>query len=141
MSSAVFIKLPSDVPIEAWSEFCRKNKLEYHPYMLGGNTYHLDGDESGVQLHFGKGNYGAVAQTPFSPPASGREITVSTFYGGPAMPDVARVAAAILREFPGATYYPSPELEQLMKMQGDFPMTLSCPECSDEHRLEDCPNR
>lgn len=111
MSSAVHITPEKTVQLPDWEKFCRKEKIEYNPYVVGGSTYYYGGN-FGVEIHFG---YGPVqpGPPPFAPPKESKEIIVSHFWMGPRLEEVAMIARKILDRFPGNQTC-DPELKRLM---------------------------
>jgi len=111
MSSAIYITFRKTVKLEEWLTFCKEEKIEYAPDVIGGDTFYVDGDYHGVQVKFGEGKLGGTL--PFSPPAEGKRVVVSTFWMGPMMERVAETSRKVLARFSGR-YTCDPELKRLM---------------------------
>lgn len=83
MSSAAYITPAEPVADSLWAGFCAAHRLEHSPRTIGGNVWYWGG-LSGVQ----------VVWCP-------RHIVVSTFFMGPRLQDVARIAALVWCRFGG----------------------------------------
>lgn len=114
MSSAVYLYFDQAVPVEPWLKFCEEEKIEHSSNTIGGNYFYFGG-KGAVELQFGQGSH--KQSLPFRPPAEASRIMVSTFWMGPAVPEVAAMARKILSRFPGR-FETDPELEPLMAKSG-----------------------
>jgi hypothetical protein len=87
MSSAATITFDADVvgiSAKDWKAFCAEHNIQHSPNTIGGNVYYLNGDWGSVELTFDR-----------------ERLSVSTFHGGQAMPDVARLALLAWRRWGG----------------------------------------
>lgn len=117
MSSAVYLFFTPPIPLEDWVVFCNEQDITYSPQTVGRNVFYA-GD---VEISFGDQNLAPLPQLPdgrldfsaASPGSLASEITVSTFWMGKAIPDVARIAKLILGRWSG-TMQCDPELTRFM---------------------------
>lgn len=117
MSSAVYLSFTPPIPLEEWEVFCVENNIDYLPNVIGRNAFYAN--DGGVQIVFGGMNLNPLPKTPSGrtdfnaarPLLSASEITVSTFWMGKAIPDVARMAQCILSRWHGEMEC-DPELER-----------------------------
>ena len=99
MSSSATIKLARSVPLAEWETFCAEQHIRYSPNTVGQNVYYC----GQVEITFGPQN-GSLERdpqrdlplwSPARPPTTGNVIEVSTFFLGPEIRQVARLALAI----------------------------------------------
>lgn len=93
MSSAIYVKFDQEEGIDAarWQAFCGAHGIAHSPRTVGGNVFYA-GD---VEVTFGEGLPGRI-------PEYAEHVTFSTYFLGPAVPEVADLARAFWLEFGGA---------------------------------------
>lgn len=100
MSSAANITFKSDtvgVPADAWKKFCAQHRLRHSPQTVGGNVYYdEDRGYKGVEVVY-----------------SQHQLRFSTYQGGSAMSDVARLATIAWRRW-GGRLTADPEIRAFM---------------------------
>lgn len=117
MSSAIYLSFATPITLEAWLAFCAEHGIVYSPHTVGRATFY-QGD---VEIHFGESNWADLPRLPDGrwdfdaarPFPTAEKITVSTFWMGAALPDVARVALAITERWAGPMEY-DPELTRYL---------------------------
>jgi hypothetical protein len=83
MSSAANITFEPDtigVSINEWQEFCKEYLIKHSPQTAGGNVYYAGDVEISYDQHW---------------------VRFSTYWGGPSVPDVARLAMVAWRRWGG----------------------------------------
>jgi hypothetical protein len=93
MSSAANITFEPDtigVSINEWQEFCKEHQIEHSPHTMGGNVYYAGDVEISYDKHW---------------------VRFSTYWGGAAIPDVARLAMIAWRRW-GGNLSADPEVAQ-----------------------------
>lgn len=96
MSSAAYLEWDPEEGVHAddWRDFCDRHGIEWSPRTVGRNVFYA----GSVEVSFGKAVYD---DPPLVPPDYAERITFSTFHGGEAMPEVARLAFACWFRFGG----------------------------------------
>lgn len=97
MSSAAHITFEKDtkgVPADEWAAFCVEHEIAYSPNTVGGNVYYYGGK---VEIHYEM-----------------HGLTFSTFWMGPGMNSVARIAIDAWRRW-GGTLSADPEIRDLTR--------------------------
>jgi hypothetical protein len=102
MSSAANITFESDtigVPPDQWSAFCAAHDIVHSPQTVGGNIYY-HGGFGGVEAAYHSEHW----------------VSFSTYHGGRAMGDVARLAMLAWRRW-GGKLSADPEIRSLLSKE------------------------